>query len=206
MSYQGVINARKKAEEIVNLLDDENCWETNLIDAKDKICEKYKLNEIKLIFYSSLNMDSFDNIVNVIGNDRKEIALKYDADGFAFIEDNEAYIGVKTVGYTTRTRFTVAHELGHIVLHHVSEREKKPRSISLSADIDWDFFKRHDLVEKEQEANAFAAELLMPEKKILKYLESLSSITSKEEKTIDLAYEFNVSKVAMKARLRSLKL
>lgn len=204
MSWQSIINARKKAEEIAELLDDNNTWETNLIEATEKIRKKYKLNKVELVFYSLLDMEGFNKIAEKI-NDGKRESLK-SASGFVFIEDKEAYIGIKEEGYTTRTRFTMAHELGHLVLHHISKKESEARSVSLRTDIDWDFFKRHDLVEKEQEANAFAAELLMPEKKILKYLKNLSGVMSKDEIITDLAYEFNVSEAAMKARLRSLRL
>lgn len=90
------------------------------------------------------------------------------------------YNGVIFIAYnkdhaTVRNRFTVAHELGHVLLGHTN----RPAPIDLYSK---DF--------RECEANQFAAELIMPLK--------LVKTAIKKYKTVDtLARAFWVSKEAM---------
>lgn len=78
-----------------------------------------------------------------------------------------------------RSRFTVAHELGHALLGHVLECTRGD-------------FKSRDA--QEVEANQFAAELLMP-------LELLKVGIKKSKTVSDLARDFWVSKDAMSWRV-----
>ena len=105
---------------------------------------------------------------------------------------------------TTRQRFTLAHELGHFVLHL---REGRPDEGSASmknvvqlkrrfrsSDFEFD-----GVVEarEELEADSFASQLLMPENLVrFHYL--------KEKGSSSLAKLFRVSKRAMKRRMREL--
>lgn len=87
---------------------------------------------------------------------------------------------------TNRQRFTMAHEIGHYVLHNVTQDVYR----SLDAPRD----------EKEREADAFAAALLMPRHLLTKAIE-------KGIDTIDaLAARFQVSKQSMRIRIRNLGL
>ena len=85
-----------------------------------------------------------------------------------------------------RQRFTIAHELGHHVLGHGDS----PRDSAYPANA-------RDPVERA--ANAFAAELLMPEEtvKALIHVRGLRSVT-------DLRDAFGVSAAAMQYRLKDL--
>ena len=87
-----------------------------------------------------------------------------------------------------RDNFTIAHELGHYVLH------SKLGTTPINANRD-DSSK--SLVERE--ANCFAAEFLMPEKDLRQSFSTNSSL-------IHLAEEYNVSLSAMKWRCHNLKL
>ncbi len=91
-----------------------------------------------------------------------------------------------------RQRFTIAHEIGHVVLHGFSESSKKGLLFRMG--------ENHD--PKEIEANRFAAELLMPKEMMdmecEKYGESLENHIS------DLAHKFNVSEAALSIRLATL--
>ncbi len=92
-------------------------------------------------------------------------------------------------------RFTIAHELGHALIHKSENHHYKPvrfRSDSISLD------------EKklEQEANQFAAWLLMPENELLNELANKDSIS--EDEIRDIAKKFNVSFSAMNYRLSDL--
>lgn len=83
--------------------------------------------------------------------------------GILIIENNLAVIGIDADDrYPGRRRFTVSHELGHFLLP-----EHKGRSYQCTADDIWRYQSDKKL---ETEANAFAAELLMPEAWILPYL------------------------------------
>lgn len=99
-----------------------------------------------------------------------------------------------------RQRFTLAHELGHILLH----KGTKPVMID-SKQVEWrrenanpeDFY-------QEVEANVFAANLLMPEESIYEYLEFHQIFWPDENDVPNMAKVFKVSKAAMRIRLLSL--
>ena len=105
-------------------------------------------------------------------------------DGSIFIHTDRTFDVILPI-YTapTRDRFTLAHELGHYVLH--SPRE---RSYAL----------RRDSTPVEWEANWFAAGLLMPEKKFLQAMAE-----TKDDMSL-LAARFGVSRQAADVRLQSL--
>jgi len=86
-----------------------------------------------------------------------------------------------------RRRFTIAHELGHVLLGHVSKGKKAKRDVNFNARGDWD----------EVDANAFAAELLMPEPHIREKVKSETNIST-------LAAYFGVSPTAIRNRLKNL--
>ncbi|MBW7916342.1 MAG: ImmA/IrrE family metallo-endopeptidase [Trueperaceae bacterium] len=96
----------------------------------------------------------------------------------------------------TRQRFTIAHELGHLMMH-------------TRADQDQVLF-RDDRSSKgtnprEIQANAFAAALLIPEDDISKLVKE--PITALHSEELDsLARKFNVSSQAMSYRLQNLGL
>lgn len=91
--------------------------------------------------------------------------------------------------YTYRSRFTIAHELGHYYLHMDNADDKLITSF------------RMDRSPRETEANRFAAELLMPEPLVRKEYEKMVIPVSDS-----LAEKFKVSKQAMRVRLDSLEL
>lgn len=95
-----------------------------------------------------------------------------------------------------RQRFTVAHELGHYVLHQAEH----PEGIF---DDDLNFLRTEGNVsgdrEQEREANQFAAELLMPEDAVRTAYESIKDISA-------LARRFAVSQEAMGYRVLNLEL
>jgi len=104
-----------------------------------------------------------------------------------------------------RTRFTIAHELGHLLLHlgralivdhvvraHVNLRDNRS---SLATD------------KEEIEANAFAASLLMPQAFVHSELARLLARPFTPDEVInDLAASFGVSQQAMEYRLTNLGL
>lgn len=98
---------------------------------------------------------------------------------------------------TARQRFTIAHELGHLVLHegeevHVDKDFRVNLRSSSSATA--------ENVE-EIEANAFAASLLMPMKFLLNDLQQNGVDLENEEQILGLATRYGVSMQAMTYRL-----
>lgn len=114
--------------------------------------------------------------------------------------DGSAVIGVNSSDATSRQRFTVAHELGHLLLHedtslHIDERFPiglRTRISGLAVD------------EREVEANQFAAELLMPLEFVRKDVDFLRG-TDVDVAIAKLARKYKVSIEAMTIRLSALR-
>lgn len=88
-----------------------------------------------------------------------------------------------------RQRFTMAHELGHYMLHRGKNTEF----------VDATFFRSNDMDSIEYNANEFASRLLMPEDTLRKLIDE-----EKIKNIGELASSFNVSSAAMKYRVISL--
>lgn len=114
--------------------------------------------------------------------------------------DGTAIIGVNRKQSVYRRRFTIAHELGHLLLHedkllHVDERFPIGFRTGLSSLA---------LETKEIEANQFAAELLMPESFMVRDVSQLQGDLDIEEVVAQLAEIYDVSQEAMAIRLSAL--
>lgn len=103
---------------------------------------------------------------------------------------NDKYIiGVNKLHHKNRKRYTMAHELGHYILH-------KGKNVDI---LDTTFFRNNKTDSIEFMANEFAAKLLMPEDKVRDFVDN------KGIKNIgELAEKFGVSASAMKFRIISL--
>ena len=125
-----------------------------------------------------------------------------DISGILFREGNRITIGVNKNHKETRQRFTIAHEIGHLFLHgdealHVDKVFAiKLRNHTSSEAVDLG----------EIEANAFAAELLMPTEMIQQEMQKLPGVLDYEKDIIieRLAKIFNVSQQATTIRLINL--
>ena len=138
----------------------------------------------------------------------KSIVLDYapldeDLSGMAFIKDGVSIIGLNALHHPNRQRFSAAHEFGHHILHerrlhgeiHVSKGLRVLRRDPTSS-------QGTDPVEIE--ANAFAAELLMPHDHLLEACGEEGLDMDDEVQVERLAKKFRVSVAAMKYRLASL--
>jgi Zn-dependent peptidase ImmA (M78 family)/DNA-binding XRE family transcriptional regulator len=116
--------------------------------------------------------------------------------GLVFAERGGAVIGVNQNHHTNRQRFSIAHELGHLVFGHHRTGADQQLHIDISVDqgappgYDW---------REERMANDFAAELLMPRKFV-----AMAHSPSRDSR--DLARQFEVSELAMTYRLANLGL
>jgi len=114
--------------------------------------------------------------------------------------DGTAVIGVNSLDAPNRRRFTIAHEIGHLLLH---------KDESLHVDEKFPIGLRNELSgmavdENEIEANQFAAELLMPALFLKKDLENLPDDIEADAAIEKLAKRYQVSAQAMTIRLTAL--
>jgi Zn-dependent peptidase ImmA (M78 family) len=114
-------------------------------------------------------------------------------------DDGTAVVGVNSADSLNRQRFTIAHELGHLILHgesdlHVDEHFPIGLRSGMSA---------MGVDDKEIEANQFAAELLMPSGMITGDVELLLG-TDVDKAICKLAKKYGVSTEAMSIRLSTL--
>ncbi len=119
--------------------------------------------------------------------------------------DGGGVIGVNSEHSKTRQRFTIAHELGHLLLHADAEfhiDEKRPLALR-------DEVSSQAIDPREIEANQFAAELLMPAALVRASVEALVETDAEvtvEDAVEELARDYRVSQIAMTHRLTSLKI
>lgn len=111
-------------------------------------------------------------------------------------------IGVNVHENETRQRFTIAHELGHYLLH----TKKQDQLFIEDKKMYRDKSSSSGELKMEREANAFAAALLMPEHLLKSEIDEAGLDPSNEDSIKQLAADFKVSEVAMTYRLTNLKL
>jgi Zn-dependent peptidase ImmA (M78 family) len=105
--------------------------------------------------------------------------------------------------HPNRQRFTIAHELGHIMLH----RAKLDSTVLI--DKNRNFIPRDPVSAEgtdrfEMQANAFASELLMPERLLKQVLSESAGDFHDDEYLKSLAKKFKVSLAALQYRLARL--
>lgn len=126
-----------------------------------------------------------------------------DISGMLFREGELCVLGVNSAHAHTRQRFTIAHELGHLILH-----EGKPMFVDKLIRVNMRDSKSSLGSDKEEvQANRFAAELIMPRDLIVKESKKrYQRLHSKRELDIiqELADLCEVSTSAMEYRLVNL--
>lgn len=121
--------------------------------------------------------------------------------GFAYQKDGNRVIGINSTDGDARKKFTMAHELGHMIVHAKDD---------VTFDKNFVYFRDSrsstGLLPKEVEANAFAAELLMPAERLTKQIIAVGGIdlVDSHDKIEELAKEYEVSFSAMTVRIDSL--
>ena len=144
----------------------------------------------KATLYFPGETDIFNYVKNNLKGNISYTNNKTDSSGGSIevkIDPKSFTIFLSNTTPTKRDIFTVAHELGHYVLH------SKLGAVELTAN-------RFGKTKAEQEANTFAAAFLMPAEKVNKsYLINQHCISK-------MAEEFNVSYSAMEWRCKNLGL
>lgn len=110
--------------------------------------------------------------------------------------DNQVTIAVNSDHHPCRRNFTMAHELGHFLLH--------PHSVVVDRALFRNTVSSEAVSVEEIEANGFAAELLMPEHDVREQAREYAALCEDEIK--ELCKRYGVSTMAMTIRLTSLGL
>ncbi|MBO9682366.1 MAG: ImmA/IrrE family metallo-endopeptidase [Flavisolibacter sp.] len=133
--------------------------------------------------------------------------LEQNMSGLLVLEKNSAVIGYNQNEARVRRRFTVAHEIGHYVLH----RDKSDRQVFVDKNFkamfrSFESANEPTVAKLETEANVFAACLLMPETLVREEVGKTELDLGGEDSIRDLAKIFDVSSTAMHYRLLNLNL
>lgn len=121
--------------------------------------------------------------------------------GMLYRDRGTAVIGVNSRHAPTRQRFTVAHEIGHLLIH-----KGQPLFIDRFVRVNW---RNGESSPEEVQANAFAAGLLMPRalvREAVGHALSRRRDVTPQEIVGTLARRFEVSAAAMQYRLINLEI
>ncbi len=129
-------------------------------------------------------------------NDQNIAGIMFDAEKpWGPFEDNRV-IAINRKDYATRQNFTVAHEVGHFVLHCSQDNNFYERYMH---GLD-----RGQKEKTEKEANSFAAELLMPESMVRSFLNTLPEQITRAQAALEISRKFIVSTKAAHLRMDEL--
>ncbi len=137
-----------------------------------------------------------ESIAENLGIEIRFEAAEDDLSGALIRKPKEVVIGVNSAHHPNRQRFTIAHEIGHFILH---------KGIKLHVDEDFRVNLRDGSANWEEiEANAFAAELLMPTEYVTRDTKKYERID--RPTILRLARKYQVSHRAMEIKLTNLGL
>lgn len=167
-------------------------------DIVEKLLQEHKIKD------APINLDAIAKSNKIeIKRDNVDDELS----GFLFRDAKKktAIIGVNRSHHRNRQRFTIAHEIGHFLLHEGKPVHFDGRRIGATINHrDTESAKGED--EDEREANLFAAELLMPAMFLTRDLKGKDFDLLGDGKFLsDLAKKYEVSVQALTFRLTSLK-
>ena len=142
-----------------------------------------------------------DKIAKSLGALLRYSPLDEELSGMVFIKNGRPLIGVNSLHHPNRQRFTIAHEIGHLVLHrdliteavHVDKQFRVLMRDSSSAT---------GSEEIEIQANQFAAELLIPSS-LFDPTQVTQADIEDESQLNSLAKKFRVSKQMLEYRIRN---
>lgn len=165
-----------------------------------KRIEKITAEILKELKISGLPIP-IEKVIAMRGLEIKPYDFGDDVSGVLVIQSNVGWIGVNPKESKVRRRFTMAHELGHYELH------KDEQKLFIDKEFTVAFRSQNptpDKVKFEQEANAFAACLLMPEELVVNEIQKYHFNLNNDDSVKKLAKLFDVSVAAMSVRLANL--
>jgi Zn-dependent peptidase ImmA (M78 family) len=139
-----------------------------------------------------------EKIARALGLEISFAPLNADLSGAILRSRDGVVIGVNSSHHPNRQRFTIAHEIGHFLLH-------KGMNVHWDTDfrVNWRDGESSEGVNREEmQANRFAAELLMPASFVMTDIEKVSDLN--KETIRRLARRYKVSSQAMEIKLGNL--
>lgn len=143
-----------------------------------------KANEARMLVNQLFPIDPI-LIAKAVGLEVFTASLPRDVSGQIFYAEKKIFI--EQTDFITRQTFSVAHELGHFILHNDGTSHTSLRDTTTTQGIDT----------KEIEANCFATNLLMPKDEVLRLVGLGFAVDS-------MANYFGVSPIAMEYHLNNL--
>lgn len=143
-----------------------------------------------------------EKIAKALGAVVRFSPLDEELSGMIYVKDGVPVIGVNSLHHPNRQRFTIAHEIGHLVMHRdmISENVHVDKQFRV---LMRDSNSSTGSEEIEVQANRFAAELLIPSS-MFDPTKILASDIDDEGPLDELAKKFRVSKQMLEYRIRSL--
>lgn len=135
-----------------------------------------------------------------LGVELDQEAMEEDVSGYIHHTEGRWRIAVNSNHARTRQRFTIAHELGHYVLHRNRLGRGTNDTRAYRVDATRAFYNSAIERKHERQANQFAAALLMPEDMVV----SVHNIYRNNDPEM-MAKFFGVSPAAMRIRLEYLE-
>ena len=142
-----------------------------------------------------------EQVADCLGIKIESTDLGEDCSGVLVRNHNRAVIGVNWAQHSNRRRFSIAHEIGHFVLHEDDTYIDKGYRVNFR-----DLEAGSGTKKEEVEANAFAAALLMPDEWVRDAFKQQPFDLTEDDGLETLAKKFEVSTQAMTYRLIKLRL
>jgi len=144
-----------------------------------------------------------ERIAKFLGAQVRYSPLDEELSGMIFVKDGVPIIGVNSLHHPNRQRFTIAHEIAHLVLH------RPLITASVHVDKDFPILMRGTVAgmgvdSVEIAANDFAAELLIPREMLDELLAGKPFDIENDKPLEDLAKKFRVSKQMLIFRIQNL--
>ena len=157
----------------------------------------FELADMLNIKWKLRDSNDIQKIVSAEEPIAQEINRDTDILGF-FDKDAQTFYINNTTQSIRRKRFTMAHEIGHMILHNHNSGNNFRKAV-----LKQNLINPPDATEAE--ANYFASYLLMPDNEIEKRLAYTDVMPKGEELVSEMAKTFAVSPDAMRIRLRTYK-
>ena len=147
-----------------------------------------------------------DKIAKGMGAVLRYSPLDEELSGMIYVKDGQPIIGVNAMHHPSRQRFSIAHEIGHLVMHRALITDQvhvdKEFPVELYA-LKRDAASALGTETVEIEANRFAAALLVPEFFVEKELHAAVDIDN-DAPVEELARRLKVSRQMLEYRIRNL--
>ena len=141
-----------------------------------------------------------EQLAKSVGAEVRYSPFEGDVSGMLFRHGDQVVIGINSLHHPNRQRFSMAHEIGHLLMH---------QGMEVHVDHTYRVNLRNDLSSQavdpdEIAANRFAAELLMPEEWLIRDLRGQDIDCEGEDDLKVLARKYGVSLKALTLRLTNL--